>query len=77
MPRQTIAALLDHGIINATVEEGVVQAERVMADLKRLEIDFGLVTAQLENEGIQVRSTLLRCFVEELCDEARKVPSAR
>jgi hypothetical protein len=53
MPRQTIAALLEHGIINATVEEGVAQAELVMADLKRLGIDFGLVAAQLENEGIQ------------------------
>lgn len=53
MPRQTIAALLDHGIINATVEDRVAQAERVMADLKRLGIDFGLITTQLENEGIQ------------------------
>jgi transketolase len=53
MPRKTIAALLDHGVINATVEEGLGEAERVMAGLDRLGIDFKLVTAQLENEGIQ------------------------
>lgn len=53
MPRKTIAALLDHGVINPTLEEGLGEAERVLADLNRLGIDFRQITAQLENEGIQ------------------------
>lgn len=53
MPRKTIAALLDHGIINPTVEQGIDEARRVMEGLDRLGIDFKQVTAQLENEGIQ------------------------
>jgi transketolase len=53
MPRKTIAALLNHGVINATIEESIARAEQVMADLSRLGIDFRLVTTQLENEGIQ------------------------
>ncbi|MBO0732854.1 MAG: transketolase, partial [Methylocapsa sp.] len=53
MPRNTIAAFLDHGRVAPTLEEGAGEAERVMEDLGRLGIDFRLVTSQLENEGIQ------------------------
>lgn len=53
MPRKTISALLDHGVVKPAVEEGLSEAERVMQDLARLGIDFRQITAQLENEGIQ------------------------
>nr|WP_283827014.1 transaldolase [Bradyrhizobium diazoefficiens] len=53
MPRKTIAAFRDHGAIHATVNQGVPDARRVMADLERLGISFDLVSAQLENEAVQ------------------------
>lgn len=53
MPRKTIAVLLDHGVINATLEEGITEAEHIMAGLGQLGIDFRLVTKQLEDDGIQ------------------------
>jgi transketolase len=53
MPIKTIAAFRDHGTVDDTVEQHVPQARRVMADLERLGIRFGLVTEQLENEGIE------------------------
>jgi len=57
MPRKTIAALLDHGVVKNVVEEGVEEdvpeARRVMEDLERLGVRFEQVTAQLENEGVQ------------------------
>lgn len=53
MPRKTIAAFRDHGAIQATVNQGVPEARRVMADLERLGISFDLVSAQLENEAVQ------------------------
>jgi transketolase len=53
MPGKTIAALRDHGVVQDTLERGVPEARRVMADLGRLGVQFDLVTAQLENDGIQ------------------------
>jgi transketolase len=53
MPQRTIAALLDHGVIKDTVEEGIEQAEDVIANLESVGLRFDQVTAQLENEGIQ------------------------
>lgn len=66
MPRKTIAALLDHGVVAPTLGEGVAQAQQIMSDLARLGIDFKLITAQLENEGIQKfiepYDSLLKCL---------------
>jgi transaldolase len=53
MPRQTITAFLDHGEVGDTVENGVEDARKVMADVEGAGISFAKVTAQLENEGIQ------------------------
>lgn len=53
MPRKTIAAFRDHGAVQDTIERGVPEARRVMADLERLGVRLDLVTAQLENDGIQ------------------------
>jgi transaldolase len=53
MPRKTIAAFRDHGKVERTIPDGVEAARGVMADIALLGIGFELVTAQLENEGIQ------------------------
>ncbi|WEX74163.1 transketolase [Sinorhizobium numidicum] len=53
MPKKTIAALLDHGMIKETVEHGIDEAKEVMADLERAGVKFDQVTAQLENEGVE------------------------
>ncbi|WP_407148938.1 transaldolase [Bradyrhizobium sp. ORS 86] len=53
MPRKTIAAFQDHGTVRATVQQGVPDAQRVMADLARVGVSFDLVTAQLENDAVQ------------------------
>ena len=53
MPSPTIAAFRQHGKAETTVEHGLAEAERVMASLKRLDIDFTEVAKQLEDDGIQ------------------------
>lgn len=53
MPEPTIAAFSEHGTARLTMEEWVDQAHLVIEELGRLGIDFRLVTAPLENEGIQ------------------------
>jgi transketolase len=53
LPEETIAAFADHGELGDTVEQGIDEAREVMTALDTAGIDFRLVTAQLENEGIQ------------------------
>ena len=53
MPAKTIAAFRDHGKVQDTIGQGVPEARRVMEQLAQIGVRFNLVTAQLENEGIQ------------------------
>ncbi len=53
MPLNTILAFLDHGMVRDTIEVGVDDAHRVLADLERLGIGFTGVAKQLEDEGIE------------------------
>ena len=52
MPRPTITAFLDHGVVRRTVDEDFEGARQVMADLAAAGIDMKAVTDQLEEEGI-------------------------
>ncbi|MDQ3411224.1 MAG: transaldolase [Chloroflexota bacterium] len=52
MPRPTIEAFLDHGIVRRTVDTGLDDARRVMADLADVGIDITAVTHKLEEDGI-------------------------
>lgn len=53
MPDRTIGAFADHGRAGATVERGIEESERVLADLEATGIDLDRVTDQLLEEGIQ------------------------
>nr|MBA3642788.1 transaldolase [Chloroflexia bacterium] len=52
MPRPTIVAFSDHGIVGRTVDRDLDAARQVVADLRQVEIKMEDVTAQLEDEGI-------------------------
>jgi transaldolase len=52
MPRPTIEAFLDHGVVARTVDKDVAQAHETMRELAAAGIDIDAVTAQLEDEGI-------------------------
>jgi len=70
MPGKTIAAFRDHGMVQATLERGLPESRRVMADLDRLGVSFDLVAAQLENDGIQK-------FIEPFDALARQIEAKR
>jgi transaldolase len=53
MPGKTIAAFLDHGTVEDTIEQGLPAAQRIMEKLEQLGVRFELVAAQLENEAVQ------------------------
>jgi len=53
MPPKTLDALLDHGVVRRTIDSGVDEAERNLAQLAALGISLDEVTAELEEEGVQ------------------------
>ena len=53
MPNATIAAFLREGKADTSVERALSEAERVMASLAPLGIDFAGIAKQLEDDGIQ------------------------
>lgn len=52
LPMETIDAFRDHGKVNETLVLGVVHANKVMDDLKAMDIDIDEITQNLEKEGI-------------------------
>ena len=53
MPPATLAAFRDHGLVRASLEENVAQADHVFARLDELGIDMRQVYADLQTAGIQ------------------------
>ena len=54
MPPATLDAFRDHGIVRATVEEGLERAQATLAALARTGIDMDEVTAQLLDDGVKI-----------------------
>lgn len=54
MPPATMDAFRDHGRARATLEEGIYEAEAVMARLAEAGIDIEAVARQLVEEGVQL-----------------------
>lgn len=53
MPLETLSAYRDHGRPKARLEQGLAEAEQVLAELAEAGIDIDQVTRQLEKEGVQ------------------------
>ncbi len=53
IPLETINAFLDHGKVRRTVDEGLAEAEKVLADLKRVGVDLDAITEQLLKDGVK------------------------
>jgi transaldolase len=53
MPKETIEAFQDHGVVRLTLEEGLDEARQLFAELAQVGIDYDDVTRVLEEEGVQ------------------------
>ncbi len=53
MPLETVRAFQDHGTVADTLEQGVEEAEQLLADLERAGVDYDDVTDTLEREGVE------------------------
>ncbi|MDP4115696.1 MAG: bifunctional transaldolase/phosoglucose isomerase, partial [Bacteroidota bacterium] len=54
MPPDTVTAYKDHGNPMDRIETGIAEAEKCMADLKAMGIDFEEVTEQLTTKGVEL-----------------------
>jgi transaldolase len=53
MPRETIEAFQDHGVVELTLEKGLDEARRVFEQVAAVGVDYADVTDTLEREGVQ------------------------
>jgi transaldolase len=53
MPKETIEAFQDHGVVRLTLEEGLDEARRLFEELAAAGIDYDDVTRVLEEEGVE------------------------
>ncbi|HET8873613.1 MAG TPA: transaldolase [Gaiellaceae bacterium] len=53
MPKETIEAFQDHGVVRPTLEEGLDEARQLFEELAHAGIDYDDVTRVLEEEGVE------------------------
>jgi transaldolase len=75
MPKKTIEAVLDHGDIKLSLEEGVEEAKQLMSRFREAGLDYEDVTDILEKEGIQKFSDPFDEMLEEISNKSRELVS--
>jgi transaldolase len=77
MPKETIEAFQDHGEVRGnTVEEGVDEAERLLARLAEVGVDYDDVTRVLEEEGVEKFSDSFDELLEGLRSKKEQLVAA-
>ena len=70
LPEATIEALLDHGTITCTVDQGLDEAEATLARIGELGIDLDDVSQTLETQGVATFKTAFDDLVGALATKA-------
>ena len=71
LPLEAISNFRDHGQVRPTLEEGVEEAERLLADLKKLGVDLDAITEQLQEDGVKAFADSFDQLISAL-EEKRK-----
>ncbi|HEV3046553.1 MAG TPA: transaldolase [Solirubrobacteraceae bacterium] len=66
MPEETIEAYQDHGEPRPRLQSGIEDAERLLAELSRVGVDYDDLTDTLEREGVQKFSDSFAQLLEAL-----------
>jgi len=53
IPLETLDAFRDHGKIRPTLQEGIEEAEQVLADLEKLGVNLDDITERLQKDGVK------------------------
>jgi transaldolase len=77
LPDATIAAYLDHGRLERSIDTGVDEARKVLEDVTALGIDMDDVGATLEMEGVAAFSKSFEELLQALTDKANVLAEQR
>lgn len=77
VPIETLEAFRDHGRARQTLNEGLEEAEQVMADLKTAGIDMETVTEELQRDGVKKFADSLDELLGVLERKRRQVQASR
>ena len=75
MPKKTIEAVMDHGEIRPTLEEGVEEAKELLGRLREAGMDYEDVTDTLEQQGIEKFTEPFNEMLEEIKNKSRQLVS--
>jgi transaldolase len=75
LPPETIDAFRSHGQARRTVDEGLSEAEEILADLRRVGVDLELITERLQQDGVKAFADSFDQLLSAL-EERRKVWAA-
>lgn len=75
MPQETIRAFEDHGIVAATLGQGLADAHQLLADIAAAGVSYDDVVAVLEAEGVQKFSDAFASLIAGI-EEKRAVVAA-
>jgi transaldolase len=76
MPKETIEAFQDHGVVRLTLEEGLDEARRLFEELAAAGIDYDDVTRVLEEEGVQKFADSFRELLDGIAAKRGELVSA-
>jgi transaldolase len=75
MPKKTIEAVMDHGDIRPTLEDGVEEAKQLFKRLREAGLDYEDVTDSLEQEGIQKFADPFNELLDEIKSKGKQLVS--
>jgi len=73
MPEDTIKAYQDHGNPESRLQSGLQEAEELLAELKRVGVDYDDLTDTLEREGVEKFSDSFEKLLEALNEKRRSL----
>jgi transaldolase len=73
MPPETLAAVLDHGRVALTVEEGLDEARAHLARLAEVGIDLDKITQQLQDEGVDAFAKSFASLLASIAAKCEKI----
>ena len=75
MPKKTVEAVMDHGEIRLTLEEGVGEAKELLGRLREAGMDYEDVTDTLEQQGIEKFTQPFDEMLEEIKNKSAQLVS--
>ena len=76
MPMETLEAMQDGGIVEATLETGVDEARAMFEQLREAGVDLDDAFATLEREGVEKFETSFRELIEEIAGKREQLARA-